>query len=177
MRRRTFISLLGGAAVAWPLAAHAQRPAMPVIGILGGQCAQTYAPFLEPFRLGLNETGYREGHNLAIETRWAQGRYDRLPDLADVFVSKGVALIFAVVATEAALAAKSATKTIPIVFANGSDPVKSGLVVSLNRPGGNATGTSFYSAGLAAKRLELLHELVANARVVAVLVQSSSVLA
>src|SRR5262249_10389918 len=131
MRRREFIALLGSSVVTWPLAARAQQTAMPVIGILGGQSAQTYAPFLEPFRLGLNETGYREGHNLAIETRWAQGRYDRLPDLADVLVSKRVALIFAVGATEAALAAKSATSTIPIVFANGSDPVKSGLVVSL----------------------------------------------
>ena len=149
---------------------------MPVIGILGGQSAETYAPFLEPFRLGLNDTGYREGHNLAIEARWAQGRYDRLPDLADVLVSRRVALIFAIGATEAAVAAKSATSTIPIVFTNGSDPVKAGLVASLSRPSGNVTGTSFYSAGLAAKRLELLHELVPNASVIAVVVEHGSVI-
>jgi putative ABC transport system substrate-binding protein len=144
---------------------------------LGGQFAETFAPFLEPFRLGLNDTGYREGHNLAIEARWAQGRYDRLPDLADVLVSRRVALIFAIGATEAAVAAKSATSTIPIVFTNGSDPVKAGLVASLSRPSGNVTGTSLYSAGLAAKRLELLHELVPNATVIAVLVEHGSVIA
>src|SRR5215469_11863001 len=177
MRRREFIALLGSGVAAWPLAARAQQPAMPVIGILGGQSAETYAPFLVPFRQGLSEVGFVEGNNVAIESRWAQGRYDRLPDLADVLVSRRVALIYAVGGTEVALAAKGATQIIPIVFTIGGDPVKAGVVTSLNRPGGNVTGTSFLTVGLGTKRLELLYELVPRASVIAVLVQTGSAIA
>ena len=176
MKRRQFIGFIGGAAAAWPLAVRAQQT-MPVIGILGGTPPEGYEPFLVSFQQGLNETGFVEGGNVTIESRWAQGRYDRLPDLADVLVSRRVALIYAVGGSEAAIAAKAATQTIPIGFTNGGDPVKTGLVASLNHPGGNVTGTSFYTAGLAAKRLELLHELVPGASVMAVLVQTGAVLA
>src|SRR5262249_17315765 len=156
---------------------RAQQPAVPVIGILGGQLPETYEPFLVPFRQGLSEVGFVEGNNVAIESRWAQGRYDRLPDLADVLVSRRVALIYAVGGTEVALAAKAATQIIPIVITIGGDPVKAGLVASLNRPGGNVTGTSFLTVGLGTKRLELLYELVPRASVIAVLVQTGSAIA
>src|SRR5262245_10335610 len=176
-RRREFITLLGSAAVAWSLAARAQQPAVPVIGILGGQLPETYAPFLVPFRQGLSEVGFVEGNNVAIESRWAQGRYDRLPDLADVLVGRRVALIYAIGGTEVARAVKCAIRRCLIVCTIGGDPVKSGVVASLHRPGGNVTGTSFLTVGLGTKRRELLYELVPRASVIAVLVQTGSAIA
>ena len=141
MRRRDFISLIGGAATAWPFAAHAQQPAMPVVGFINAASADGYAPELAAFLKGLNEAGYVEGRNVAIEYRWADGQNDRLPALAADLVHRRVAVI-AATTTVAALAAKAATTTIPIVFESGGDPVELGLVTSLNRPGGNLTGVT-----------------------------------
>jgi putative tryptophan/tyrosine transport system substrate-binding protein len=173
MKRREFIAALGGAA-AWPVVASAQQPTIPVIGFLGSGTVGGYAHDVAAFREGLKQSGYAEGQNVAIEYRWAEGQFDRLPVLATDLVRSRVAVIFASGGAVPALAAKAATATIPIVFANGTDPVREGLVPNLNRPGGNITGVSFTTVALVPKRLELLREVVPKMSTIGLLVNPSS---
>jgi putative ABC transport system substrate-binding protein len=174
MRRREFITLLGSGAATWPLSARAQQSTMPIVGFVSGRSANTSVREVAGFLKGFNETGYVEGQNATIEYHWLEGQYDRLPSLMADFVRRRVAVIVTLGSGPAAVAAKSATSTIPIVFAVGEDAVRMGLVTSLSRPGGNATGINFLAAEVGAKRLALLHELVPKAIRIAVLVNPAN---
>jgi putative tryptophan/tyrosine transport system substrate-binding protein len=174
VNRREFITLLGGAAAAWPLAARGQQPAMPAVGFLSSRSADDSTRATAQFRQGLAEAGYVEGRNVAIEFRWAQGQFNRLPTLAAELVRRPLAVLAAVGGAQTPRAAMAATTSIPIVFGIGEDPVKEGLVPNLNRPGANVTGATFFTAILGAKRLGLLRDLVPGAEVIALLVNQNS---
>ena len=175
MKRREFITLLGGAAAAWPLAARAQQPAMPVIGFLSGASFETMREYVAAFHRGLADAGFADGRNVAFEYRWAEGHNDRLPALATDLVRREVAIIVVGASTPGALAAKAATQTIPIVFFIGTDPVKVGLVASLAHPGGNITGMTVLNVELIAKSLELMHNLMPPDTTIAVLVNPANI--
>jgi putative ABC transport system substrate-binding protein len=170
VKRREFIRLLGGAAAMWPLAARAQRRPMPVVGFLNVASPGALRQQIAAFREGLKESGYVEGQNVAVEYRWAEGQYERLPELAADLVRQQVSVIVVGGGAQAELAVKAATTTIPIVFSTGGDPVRSGLVASLNQPSGNITGVYHFATGLEAKRLGLLHEMLPKATPIAVLI-------
>ena len=174
MKRRDFIALVGGASAAWPLAARAQQPTMPVIGFLNGGSAVESAPYVAAFRRGLSDSGYLEGRDFAIEYRWADGQYDRLPSLADELVHRRVSLIAACGGDKSAYAAKAATPDIPIVFLVGIDPSKVGLVASLGRPGGNATGVSLLAEETITKQVDVLLRLLPRLSAIGLLVDSGN---
>ena len=174
MRRRDFISFLGGSTLVWPIAAHAQQAAVPVVGFMSSRSADDSITAVAAFRQGLSETGYSESHNIQIDFRWAEGHFERLPALAHELVRRPVKVIVAVGGQQTARTAEAATTSIPIVFGIGEDPVKEGLVPNLNRPAGNMTGVTFFTALLGAKRLRLLRDLAPQADVIGLLVNQNT---